>query len=194
MKRRTGGGGWTRLLWIVLVPLLLGALLAACAPRSRGVPDAPRPSVAAAALPARPPSADTARMLTLVNEARARSRRCGTAMLPAAPPLGWDDTLALAAERHARAMAVQGFVGHVSPGGSTVGERIAAAGYRARTWGENIAAGYVEPAETVAGFLASPSHCEVLMASSFQVLGAALVEMDESVYGSYWTLVFAAPM
>ena len=114
-------------------------------------------------------------------------------MLAAAPPLDWDDALALAAERHARAMATQDFVSHVSPEGSTVGDRIAAAGYRARAWGENIAAGYVDPAETVAGFLASPSHCEVLMGSSFEVLGAALVEVDGSVFGSYWTLVFAAP-
>ena len=193
MKRRTDGGRWTRLLWFVLVALLLAGFLAACAPRSRSVSATPPVTVAAATLPARPPSADTARMLALVNEARARSQRCGNAVLAAAPPLGWDDTLALAAERHARAMAVQGFVGHVSPSGSTVGDRIAAAGYRARAWGENIAAGYVDPAETVAGFLASPSHCEVLMAHSFEVLGAALVEVDGSVYGSYWTLVFAAP-
>lgn len=193
MERRTDGGRWTRVRWFVLATLLLGALLAACAPRSRSVSVPPPATLAAATLPARPATADTARMLALVNDARARSQRCGSAVLAAAPPLGWDDALALAAERHARAMALQGFVGHVSPEGSTVGDRITAAGYRARAWGENIAAGYVDPAETVAGFLASPSHCEVLMGSSFEVLGAALVEVEGSVYGSYWTLVFAAP-
>ena len=177
----------------MLMALLLGALLVACTPRSRNAPAPPPPRTAAAVVPALPPSRETAQMLQLVNEARARSQRCGSALLAPAPPLDWDDALALAAERHARAMATQDFVSHVSPEGSTVGDRIAAAGYRARAWGENIAAGYVDPAETVAGFLASPSHCEVLMGSSFEVLGAALVEVDGSVFGSYWTLVFAAP-
>jgi hypothetical protein len=81
----------------------------------------------------------------------------------------------------------------VSPSGGTVGARIAATGYPARAWGENIAAGYVDPAEAVAGFLASPTHCAVLMDGGFQALGAAFVEEASSLYGSYWTLVFATP-
>ncbi len=132
-------------------------------------------------------------MLRLVNEARAGAQRCGTTVLAPAPPLHWSDALALAAERHARSMAALGYLGHVSPSGSTVGERIAATGYRARAWGENIAGGYVDEAETLAGFLASPRHCQVLMSGDFESLGAALVQVDGSVYGSYWTLVFAAP-
>ena len=172
-----------------LALLAVVAVVAACAPRAE-----PGPSTSAAArAPELPPSPDTSRLLALVNEARAGARRCGDAPFAPAPPVAWSDALALAAERHSRAMASEGFLDHVSPSGSTVGERIAAADYRARAWGETIAGGYVDPAETVAGFLASPPHCAVLMAADFSALGAALVEDDASVYLSYWTLVLAAP-
>lgn len=184
---------------LALLTVVLLVLAVACAPSARPDPgpNAARPTPrveAVAALPsAQPPTPETARMLALVNDARASSRRCGRQRLPAVAPLVWDEVLARAADHHSRAMALQGFVSHVSPSGSTVGDRIAAVGYTARSWGETIAAGYVDPEETVAGFLASPSHCEVLMAASFEALGAALVEHGPSVYGSYWTLVFAAP-
>ncbi len=169
--------------------LALLAAIAACAPRAE-----PGPSTSAAVrTPELPPSLETSRLLDLVNEARAGARRCGVAAFPPAPPVAWSEALALAAERHSLAMASEGFLDHVSPSGDTVGERIAAAGYRARAWGETIAGGYVDPGETVAGFLASPSHCAVLMSADFSALGAALVEDDASVYLSYWTLVLAAP-
>ncbi len=172
-------------------------LLAACAPAAEQaptpalVPDAPASVTRPTASP--PPSPVTRHLLEAVNQARAEARWCGGERFEAAAPLGWDGALAVAAEGHSRAMATLGFVDHVAPSGSTVGDRIRAAGYAARSWGETIAAGYVDPDETVLGFLDSPSHCAILMAASFEALGAALVEEDASAYGSYWTLVFAAP-
>lgn len=172
-----------------LAVLALLLLSAACAPRAE-----PRPrEVPLVVVPQLPPSAHTMRMLELVNDARARARRCGDAAFAAAPPLAWSGALALAAERHSLAMAREGFLDHVSPSGSTVGERVAASGYRARSWGEAIAGGYVDPGDTVAGFLSSPPHCAVLMEAEFAALGAALVQDDASYYRSYWTLVLAAP-
>lgn len=171
-------------------------VLSACGPATARppTPDVDRGAQARVVGPAQtPPGAATRRLLAAVNEARAVPRACGAERLPAAPPLGWDGALAQAAEGHARAMATLGFVDHVSPTGSTVGDRIRASGYEARAWGETIAAGYVDPDETVRGFLDSPSHCAILMGDAFEALGAALVEDDASVYGSYWTLVFAAP-
>jgi len=170
----------------VLALLVAGS---ACAPRAEPWPS-PRPAVA---VPALPPSAHTTLLLELVNDARSNARRCGAAAFGPAPPLAWSEALALAAERHSRAMAREGFLDHVSPAGDTVGERIAATGYRARAWGETIAGGYVDPAATVDGFLSSPPHCAVLMTADFSSLGAALVEDDASAYLSYWTLVLAAP-
>lgn len=151
---------------------------------------APRERAAATELP---PDAASAALLAAVNEARVRGAVCGRTVMPSAPPLVWGSLLAVAAERHGRAMATQGFFDHRAPDGSVVGDRIAATGFRARAWGETLAAGYRDPVETVAAFLSSPSHCEVLLAEPFEVLGAALVEQPGSVYGSYWTVVVATP-
>lgn len=140
-----------------------------------------------------PPDDATAALLAAVNAARARGGVCGRLAMPSAPPLVWGSLLALAAERHGLAMASQGFFDHRAPDGSGVGERIAATGFRASAWGETLAAGYVDPVATVEAFLGSPTHCEVLLAAPFEVLGAALVEQPDSVYGSYWTVVVATP-
>lgn len=139
------------------------------------------------------PDGATAALLAAVNEVRASGAVCGQVAMPSAPPLVWRSLLALAAERHGLAMASEGWFDHRAPDGSGVGERIAATGYRARAWGETLAAGYVDADEVVAAFLASPSHCQVLLAEPFEVLGAALVERPDSVYGSYWTVVVATP-
>lgn len=179
-----------------LVAAVVGLLaVAACSPRTATAPVSTASAIQRAPERAAelPPTQRTLRMLDLVNEARTRPRACGDTPFAAAPPVAWSSALALAAQRHSRAMAADGFLDHVSPSGGTVGERIAATGYEARAWGETIAGGYVDPGETVAGFLASPPHCAVLMSASFSALGAALVEDDDSVFLSYWTLVLAAP-
>lgn len=139
------------------------------------------------------PDAATAALLAAVNEVRASGAACGQVAMPSAPPLVWGSLLALAAERHGQAMASEGWFDHRAPDGSGVGDRIAATGYRARAWGETLAAGYVDPNEVVVAFLASPAHCQVLLAEPFEVLGAALVERSDSAYGSYWTVVVATP-
>jgi uncharacterized protein YkwD len=179
----------------VLAAVLSVLVVAACAPRTETAPASGASANLRAPVraPEVPPTQDTRQVLDLVNEARTRSRACGDTPFAAAPPVAWSSALALAAERHSRAMASDGFLDHVSPSGGTVGDRIAATGYQARAWGETIAGGYVDPGETVAGFLASPPHCAVLMSASFSALGAALVEDDDSVFLSYWTLVLAAP-
>ena len=177
-------------IWALLAIALVLSLVA-CTPTRLSTPGDSRRSPTPPSQV--PPSPETALMLELVNEARASARRCGSVRMPAAAPLAWNDDLALAARRHSRAMAEGGFLAHVSPSGSTVGERVAATGYRASAWGETIAGGYREPLEVVPGFLSSPPHCEVLMWGGFEALGAALVELDGSIFESYWTLVLAAP-
>ena len=190
--RRVGASAWS-CAWLSACVWLL----AACAPAAERfsapalVPDAPASVHRPTASP--PPTPVTRHLLETVNQARADARWCGRERFEGAAPLDWDGALERAAEGHSRAMATLGFLDHVSPAGGTVGDRIRAAGYAARSWGETIAAGYVDPGETVRGFLDSPSHCAILMSPAFEALGAALVEDDASVYGSYWTLVFAAP-
>ncbi|MGI9327515.1 MAG: Ig-like domain-containing protein [Pseudomonadales bacterium] len=134
-------------------------------------------------------------MLTLVNNARAADRSCGTQALTAQPPLAWNCRLDDAAVGHSTSMANNDFHAHVSPvDGSDPGDRIQAAGYVPQTWGENIAAGYPDEEAVMDGWLTSPGHCGNLMGSGFTEMGAGAAENATSTFGIYWTQNFGSPL
>ncbi len=132
-------------------------------------------------------------MLQQVNTARSQARECGSTNHTAAAPLKWDCKLQQAALGHSRDMAENDFFAHTGSNGLGPGFRIDQQGYQARTWGENIAAGYATIESVVAGWLGSSGHCRNLMNPSFTDLGMASVETSGSSYSIYWTQVFATP-
>jgi uncharacterized protein YkwD len=129
-------------------------------------------------------------VLRLVNEARARPRRCGADAFAAAPPLTWNDTLAEAARAHSLDMAEKNYFSHDDHAGDSVAQRATRAGYRWRHVGENIAAGVGDPGQVVAGWLASPGHCANIMAPDFADMGAAYAADPRSTLDIYWTQTF----
>lgn len=129
-------------------------------------------------------------ILRLVNEARARPRDCGDQHFAAAPPLRWNEALADAALAHSLDMAAKNYFSHTDPAGNSVAQRAGRAGYRWRHVGENIAAGLGEPAQVVAGWLASPGHCANIMAPDFAEMGAAYATDPGSALDVYWTQTF----
>jgi hypothetical protein len=131
-------------------------------------------------------------VLRLVNDARGRPRVCGDRSLPAAPPLAWSDQLAQAALVHSRDMAQRNYFDHLEPGGASVADRATKTGYRWRVVGENIAAGQGSAKQVVAGWLASPGHCENIMSREFDEMGAAYAINPHSALEIYWTQAFGA--
>jgi len=89
--------------------------------------------------------------------------------------------LTLAAQRHADDMVARAFFAHVTPGGTTLAERVLATGYMGnrRTWalGEAIAWAQ-DPLDTatqlVQAWLNSPPHRAILLERSFRDLGIGL--------------------
>jgi uncharacterized protein YkwD len=132
---------------------------------------------------------DARDVLTQVNAARARPRRCGTRSFAAAAPLRWNGDLGEAAEGHSRAMARGNFFAHRDNSGRTLKDRARTAGYSGRKLGENIAAGHGSPDSAVRGWLASPGHCANLMNPMFTEMGAAYATNPRSDAGIYWTLL-----
>lgn len=130
-------------------------------------------------------------MLTLVNNARAQTRSCGTMSYQAAPALAWNCQLENAAYGHSLSMAENDYFSHTGNDGSDPGDRISAAGYDWVTYGENIAAGYRDAESVMDGWLTSAGHCANLMNSSFKDIGVGVAE-GSGTYGSYWTQDFAA--
>ena len=133
-----------------------------------------------------------ARVLALVNEARARPQRCGTQACAAAPPLRLNPALYGLASAHAADMARYDYFSHTGRDGSTVDSRATRAGYRWRAIGENIAAGQVDADAAVHGWINSPGHCANIMSPAFREMGAAFVVNTQSSLGIYWTQVFGA--
>jgi uncharacterized protein YkwD len=112
--------------------------------------------------------------LCLLNEQRA-AQHLGA--LTQSTPLG------RAADGYARAMVDQRFFDHVSPGGSTMLERIKAAGWVAATgsWtvGENIAWGSGRlgtPASIVDGWMHSAGHRANILNASFAEIGIGIAD------------------
>ena len=135
----------------------------------------------------------SSRVLELVNEARARRRRCGWKRFEAASPLLQSSLLQTVALGHARDMAQQGSLSHAGRDGSTPAERATRAGYEWRTVGENIASGQATPEQVVAEWLDSPRHCANLMDADYTEMGVAFAVAAGGAAGIYWSQVFAAP-
>ena len=151
---------------------------------------------AAPLVPRRRPSVDSAgtQVLEAVNAARAQPRKCGAQNFAAAPPLTWNDTLALAALTHSSDMAAQRYFSHQGKDGRAVADRATQAGYRWRLVGENIAAGQDGADEVVAGWLNSPGHCVNIMNRNFTQMGSAFAIAGNPASGRvYWTQVLATP-
>lgn len=133
-------------------------------------------------------------MLDAVNAARATPRTCGTRAFGPAGPLAWNGALAAAALAHSRDMAAHRHFAHKGTDGSEVATRVARAGYRWRTVGENIAAGQASAQEAVAGWIESPGHCANLMNPAFTEMGAGYEISRARMPGfAYWTQVFGVP-
>jgi uncharacterized protein YkwD len=132
-------------------------------------------------------------MLTLVNDARSRTRDCGTVTYPATTTLSWHCTLGDVAYGHSRDMGDHNFFSHTGSDGLTVANRVTNAGYDWSAVAENIAAGQQTNAAVMTDWLDSPGHCANIMRSTYTEFGAASYTVTGSDYPIYWTQVFARP-
>jgi uncharacterized protein YkwD len=132
-------------------------------------------------------------VLMLVNEARAKARRCGSKQFSSTRPLAWNAKLANAALAHSREMASLDYFSHAGKDGSQVDKRAQQQGYQWRRIGENIAGGPGSPKKVVSGWLASPGHCSNIMNPEYTEMGTAYAVNPESSEVIYWTQVFGAP-
>jgi uncharacterized protein YkwD len=106
-------------------------------------------------------------------------------------PLVSSAALTGAAVWKARHMAEYTYMAHNDPAppvSRSVGERLAACGYSAGGWGENIAYGYSTPEQVVAAWLASSGHRANIENSSFHAIGVGVAVTEGGVV--YWAQDF----
>ncbi|MEM7023357.1 MAG: CAP domain-containing protein [Pseudomonadota bacterium] len=142
---------------------------------------------------AAPPSSGVANeILALVNAERTSGGKCGGSSRPAVQPLSLDPSLSAAALVHAVDMASNDFFSHTGSDKSSPSQRIAAAGFSGRPEGENIAAGYPNPASVVAGWMNSTGHCNNIMDRDTEFLGVDYAFDPTSTYRHYWVQTFGS--
>jgi uncharacterized protein YkwD len=159
---------------------MLAALLSAAA--VAGIPAAA--TAAGNCVPAPTWPADradlAAQVVTLVNAHRAQ---LGLVPLVVSP------TLTAAAEWKARDMAAYSYLDHddPAPDARSPDERVAACGYPATQWGENIAMGYASAQAVVDAWLASPEHRANIERPEFRATGVGAAGAP-----LYWAQSFGA--
>ena len=104
-------------------------------------------------------------------------------------PLVLSPTLTATAEWKARNMAAYGYMDHddPAPDARTANERVAACGYPAAAWGENIASGYATAQAVVDGWLASSEHRANIERPDYRATGVGAAGAP-----TYWTQSFGA--
>ena len=115
-------------------------------------------------------------LLRLHNEARAKAGE---------RPLALDGRLVAAARKYAEYLDRKKTLGHRADGRSP-GVRVAAEGYRARSWGENVGFSTHGTASVTKMWLSSSGH-------RANILRGAFTEVGFGVSGTKWVAVFAAP-
>jgi uncharacterized protein YkwD len=145
------------------------------------------PAHSRAASAAHPPvaSAFAADVIDLTNGERTQHQRHA---------LRANSRLMRAAQLHAEQMARAGRMAHVLPNAAypSAEDRLAAAEYRWRAYGENVAAGQTSAAEVLNDWMHSPGHRTNILSQDFTEMGAGYAVGRDG--RAYHVQVFAGPL
>lgn len=121
-------------------------------------------------------------LLSLLNEVRASA---------GVPALSLNAQLTAAAQAHSADQACHNFISHVGSDGSSIQERIAAAGYSSSYSIEIIAVG--GPQDAIAQWSDDALHRNAMIDRNATEVGIGWADSPNSVYGGHFTVVLASP-
>lgn len=124
--------------------------------------------------------ANNASFATLLNDVR---------LTNGAGNVAFDARLANAAQGHADDMRANNYFSHTGLNGSSPGDRITAAGYNWRTYGENIARGQQSEEAVMTAWTNSPGHHANNINPNFEDFALAKAGSGSN---TYWVLVLAS--
>jgi uncharacterized protein YkwD len=171
--------------WGILVAFLFSLALVSCQKEDIKPVETTPVEPEAPAGPAIVYNVNKAKMLELVNNVRRTGCNCGNTAMPPVAAVTWNDRLARAAFDHSADMQAHEYFSHTGLNGSNAGQRMIAAGYNWRAYGENIAKGYANEQAVINGWLGSEGHCRNIMNAGFR-------EMGVGRQGDYWTQLFGS--
>lgn len=125
----------------------------------------------------------TAQVLALINGARADAKL---------NPLNLNAQLAAAAQGHSDDMACNNFLAHTGSNGSSIHQRVVAAGYNP-TYSEEIIFASGTPQDAFRWWMNDPVHRDAILNPKVVDMGAGYTYSASSAYGGYYTVDFGAP-
>jgi uncharacterized protein YkwD len=129
------------------------------------------------------------RVLELTNAQRSQGGCCADLCFTASPRLELNVLLGRAAQEHADDMAREGYLSHDSRSGESAFTRMTGAGFAGCALSENIARGQPSAEAVVAGWLASPLHCENVHWDKVRFLGVGYSKSEDE-FAHYWVQDF----
>lgn len=154
------------------------------------VPDPPTPPNQPPSPPVPPPNQppspepSSEMVMALLNYHNQERAKAGSG------PLALNFTLNMAAQAHTEWMADHQNMSH-NEGLTGPGHRIEAMGYKASSWGENIAMGYPSPKAVMVGWMNSSGHKANILRAAFTEVGFGIAKDSRGRY--YWTSDFGRP-
>ena len=157
--------------------IAVAALMGSCAPAPGCTPVPPPNPTPTTTLPPSTASSVQTQVVQIVNQHRA------AAGLPA---LAVNTKLTAAAQSHSADQAARRTMTHTGANGSNPGQRMTAAGYVWRAWGENVAAGQRSATDVMSAWMGSAPHKANILSANVTEIGVAAVASSDGTL--YWTM------
>ena len=119
----------------------------------------------------------------LANESRSKKQKCAGKQYRATTELSYLCDLQHMAEEQAEHLYTMGTLSHTSANGETLSERADRFAIPWLSIGENVASGYKSAEDVHNGWMQSGAHCNNIMNSDYDHIGAA-------EHQGYWVVVF----
>lgn len=130
-----------------------------------------------------PPERIRQEVVAKINEVRSKGCMCGKKYYEPVGPVKWDSKLYNSALSHAKDMYENRFFEHYSSQGLNIGQRLDKHDYYWQQAGENLGEGQLTFNEVMRDWIASPTHCQMLMNPKVQDVAVAK-------YKKYWVQHF----
>jgi uncharacterized protein YkwD len=146
-----------------------------------------------------PSPVPTSLMSDYITRAIARTNHYRATYAPNCPQLTYNADLTLAAYLHSQDMATHGFLSHSGSNGSTVPERLKAAGYHFSTWAENVTWYAPTPEKAIDDWFnetpPNDGHRRNILGCTLTQVGIGFYYDAHDTPGAhyYWTEDFGAP-
>jgi uncharacterized protein YkwD len=101
-------------------------------------------------------------------------------------PYQYDAAVAAAAAAHSADQAARRTMSHTGSDGSDAGQRLTRFGVTWSSWGENVGAGFNDPATLLKAWLDSPTHRPIVLSTTFNRVGAGVAAASDGT--RYWTM------